>query len=159
VRSPGPARRRLRARRRHHRARRRRPGLRGSADSDPGGRGRDARDRSRSSKRVSVKRTIIFSDVHLSQAHPETDGDGLWMRYRRREFFLDREFATLVDHLLERFDGDAIELVFNGDLFDFDAPWVKDNKSSFDEFPLTDEGCAEHVKRIAADHGVWFDAV
>lgn len=104
-------------------------------------------------------RTVIVSDVHLSQAHPETDGDERWMRYRRREFHPDADFARLVDLLLAQHGGDRIELVFNGDVLDYDAPWVKDGKSSFDEFPLTEQGCAEHTARLLADHPVWFDAV
>lgn len=106
----------------------------------------------------SVRRTVVVSDVHLSQAHPETDGDLLWMRYRRRDLHPDQDFATLVDRLLALYPDDEIELAFNGDVLDYDAPWVKDGKSSFDEFPLTEQGCAEHTERLLADHPIWFDA-
>lgn len=104
------------------------------------------------------RRIVVLSDVHLSQTHPETDGDELWMRYRRRAFQPDPDFAKLVDVLLAQHGGDAIELVFNGDVLDYDAPWVKDGKSSFDEFPLTESGCAEQTARLLADHPLWFDA-
>ncbi len=77
------------------------------------------------------RHTVIVSDVHLSQAHPEDAADPLWMRYRKREFHPDTDFASLVDHLLAEHGNDAIELVFNGDVLDFDAPWVKDGTSSF----------------------------
>src|SRR4051812_9839812 len=76
------------------------------------------------------RRVVVLSDVHLSQTHPDDDGDELWMRYRRRAFQPDRDFATLIDRLLEAHGGDALELVFNGDVLDYDAPWVKDGKSS-----------------------------
>jgi UDP-2,3-diacylglucosamine pyrophosphatase LpxH len=109
-------------------------------------------------RRTGRRHTAIVSDVHLSQTHPDDPRDPLWMRYRRAEFHPDRDFASLVDHLLAERGADAIELVYNGDVFDFDAPWVKDGTSSFEEFPLTDEGCAEHVRRIIADHPVWFRA-
>ena len=102
------------------------------------------------------RRIVVLSDVHLSQTHPEGDGDPMWMRYRRREFQPDHDFARLVDLLLATHGDDAIELVFNGDVLDYDAPWVKDGKSSFDEFPLTEQGCADHTARILADHPVWF---
>lgn len=105
-----------------------------------------------------VQRTVVVSDVHLSQAHPETDGDERWMRYRRRDKHPDGDFARLVDLLLERYRDDHIELVFNGDVLDYDAPWVKDGRSSFDEFPLTEDGCAEHTERLVQDHPVWFEA-
>ena len=110
------------------------------------------------SSRRGRRHTVIVSDVHLSQAHPDDTTDPLWMRYRRSEFHPDRDFASLVDHLMSRHGDDAIEVVFNGDVLDFDAPWVKDGTSSFEEFPLTDAGCAEHVRRIIADHPIWFRA-
>src|SRR5437667_5429724 len=81
------------------------------------------------------------------------------MLYRTRSSHPDGEFGALVDRLLDEHDGDAIELVFNGDLLDFDAPWVKDGVASFDEFPLTDEGCGAQAERIAADHSKFFEAV
>ncbi|MFT3775573.1 MAG: metallophosphoesterase [Minicystis sp.] len=104
------------------------------------------------------RHTVVLSDVHLSQAHPEDPRDPLWMRYRRAEHHPDGEFAALVDHLLETRGEDAIEIVYNGDVFDFDAPWVKDGTSSFDEFPLDEAHCAEHIRRIIADHPAWFRA-
>ena len=106
------------------------------------------------------RHTLILSDVHLSQAHPEDPADPLWMRYRRREHHPDSDFAAMVDHLLATTtDDDAIELVFNGDVLDFDAPWVKDGQSSFDELPSTEAGCLVQVKLLLADHVVWFSAV
>jgi hypothetical protein len=80
------------------------------------------------------------------------------MRYRRRDHHPDRDLAALVDHLLATRGGDSIELVWNGDVFDFDAPWVKDGHSSFDEFPLDEAGCTEHFRRILADHPGWLSA-
>jgi UDP-2,3-diacylglucosamine pyrophosphatase LpxH len=112
---------------------------------------------------VRRKHTAVLSDVHLSQAHPVDPDDPLWMRYRRAEYHPDAELSALVDRLLEERgrEGteDDLELVFNGDLFDFDAPWVKDGRSTSDEFPLTGEGCAAQVLRIMADHPGWFRAV
>ena len=108
---------------------------------------------------VGRRHTVIVSDVHLSQAHPDDALDPLWMRYRRSEFHPDADFASLVDYLLAQHGQDAIEIVFNGDVFDFDAPWVKGGTSSFEEFPLTDAGCAEHARRLIADHPAWFRAV
>lgn len=104
------------------------------------------------------KHTLVLSDVHLSQAHPDDPTDPSWMRYRTAAHHPDAEFAALVDHLLERHE-DPIEIVFNGDVFDFDAPWVKDGTSSFDELPPTNEGCAEQARLILADHRTFFAAV
>ena len=104
------------------------------------------------------RHTVILSDVHLSQAHPEDPSDPLWMRYRRRDHHPDDDFAALVDHLLATRGGDAIEMVWNGDVFDFDAPWVKDGQSSFDEPAPDDAGSTDQVRRILEDHPVWVRA-
>jgi len=105
----------------------------------------------------SRKHTIVVSDIHLSQAHPD-DGDPLWMRYRRREFHPDSDFAALVDHLLVEHRDDAIEVVFNGDLFDFDAPKVVGHETTFDEWPPDEAGCTQQVHAILQDHEIWFRA-
>jgi Calcineurin-like phosphoesterase len=106
----------------------------------------------------SRRHTVVLSDVHLSQAHPEDPSDPLWMRYRRRAYHPDEDLLALVDHLLATRGEEAIELVWNGDVFDFDAPWVKGGESSFDEFPSDEAGCAAHLARILADHPVWMRA-
>ena len=102
--------------------------------------------------------TIVLSDVHLSQAHPQDDDDPYWMRYRRRDYHPDADFEDLVGTLLEACAGEPIEVVFNGDILDFDAPLVKDGKSTFDEFSLDDAGCADQLRRIVADHPRFFGA-
>ena len=104
------------------------------------------------------RHTIVLSDVHLSQAHPHDDDDPYWMRYRRRDYHPDADFEDLVGKLLEACAGEPIEVVFNGDVIDFDAPLVKDGKSTFDEFSLDDAGCADQLRRIVADHPRFFGA-
>ena len=104
------------------------------------------------------RHTIVLSDVHLSQAHPHDDDDPYWMRYRRRDYHPDADFEDLVGTLLEACAGEPIEVVFNGDVLDFDAPLVKDGKSTFDEFSLDDAGCADQLRRIVADHPRFFGA-
>lgn len=108
------------------------------------------------------RHTVVISDVHLSQAHPDDDTDPDWMRYRRRAHHPDGDFATLCDELLSSCpdpDSDRIELCFDGDVLDFDAPWVKDGDSSFDEFRTDERGCRDQAERIVADHPVWFESV
>ncbi len=108
--------------------------------------------------RAQRRHTVILSDVHLSQAHPEDPSDPLWMRYRRRDHHPDGDLEALVDHLLATRGGDAIEMVWNGDVFDFDAPWVKGGQSSFDEVPPDEAGSTDQVRRILADHPGWVRA-
>jgi UDP-2,3-diacylglucosamine pyrophosphatase LpxH len=104
------------------------------------------------------RHTVVLSDVHLSQAHPHDEADPFWMRYRRSEYHPDADFEGFVASLLEACKGEPIEVVFNGDVLDFDAPLVKGGTSTFDEFPLDDAGCAEQLRRIVADHPRFFGA-
>lgn len=106
-----------------------------------------------------AKHTIVVSDVHLSQTHDPEPDDALWMRYRASDCHPDADFVAFVDRILEACEGGAIELVFNGDVLDFDAPLAKNGKSTFEEYPLDDAGCAAHVRRICADHPGFTGAV
>jgi UDP-2,3-diacylglucosamine pyrophosphatase LpxH len=105
------------------------------------------------------RHTIIVSDVHLSQAHTDDDNDPYWMRYRRSMFHPDQEVMCLVDRLLAQCDGEGIEFVCNGDVFDFDAPLVADGEHAELEYPTDEPGCAAHIRRILRDHPVFVDAL
>ncbi len=80
------------------------------------------------------------------------------MRYRRAEHHPDGDYASLLDHVIARFGGAGLLIVWNGDVLDFDAPWVKDGASSDDEFPLDDAGTGAQAARILADHPRWIAA-
>ena len=62
--------------------------------------------------------TIVFSDFHMS---PAAEEDGVWMRYRNRRFFVDSEYAELVDEILAQLGDAPFEVVFNGDMFELDG--------------------------------------
>lgn len=68
------------------------------------------------------RQTLVFSDFHLSPASPDHPH---WMRYRNRRFFVDDDYAALVDRLLGELDAaalpPALEVVFNGDMFELDG--------------------------------------
>lgn len=68
------------------------------------------------------RQTLVFSDFHMAPASPDHPH---WMRYRNRRFFVDRDFAALVDRLLTELDAapepPALEVVFNGDMFELDG--------------------------------------
>jgi UDP-2,3-diacylglucosamine pyrophosphatase LpxH len=98
------------------------------------------------------RHTVVVSDVHLSQAHPHDESDPLWMRYRRSDYHPDADFEAFVTRLLDRCGDEPVELVFNGDVFDFDAPVVANGTSVFDEYPLDDAGCSAQIQRILDDH-------
>jgi UDP-2,3-diacylglucosamine pyrophosphatase LpxH len=104
-----------------------------------------------------MKHTLVISDVHLCEA---VHSDGPWMRWRQRPYFPDAEFVGLVDHLLVRLPpGERAELVFNGDLFDFDAGRVIDGRAVFEDLPRTEPVARELIERILDDHPGYVDAV
>ena len=105
------------------------------------------------------RHTVVLSDVHLSQAHPKDDADPFWMRYRRSDYHPDADFEAFIASLLDTCGGEPIEVVFNGDVLDFDAPLVRNGTSTFDEFPLDDAGCTGQLQRIVEDHPRFFRAV
>jgi len=95
--------------------------------------------------------------VHLAEAH---DGDGAWMRYLHREFFPDDDFRNFVDRLLHGLGpGDELDLVFGGDLFEFEGPRVVDREIQFDDRPRTEDNALETLDRIVADHPTFFRAI
>lgn len=98
-----------------------------------------------------MQHTVVISDAHLCEGVP---GDDLWLRWRQRPYFPDAEFAELIDTLLARTTPgeDSIELVFNGDLFDFDAGRVIDGVARFEDLPRTEPVAMEQIDRILDDH-------
>lgn len=82
--------------------------------------------------------TIILSDLHLTEAHEPSRRRPLWMAYKRREHFIDEDFARLLEHAVEGADG-PVELVLNGDIFDFDC---------VTQLPATPEGRVDWLARL-----------
>src|SRR5262245_59883412 len=64
--------------------------------------------------------TVIVSDMHLSAAASPDPKRPLWMAYKRSEFFIDDDFARFLAHV-EAAAPAPIELILNGDIFDFDS--------------------------------------
>jgi UDP-2,3-diacylglucosamine pyrophosphatase LpxH len=96
-----------------------------------------------------VNNTVVISDVHLSESVP---GDDLWMRYRQRRFSPDEELGELFDHLAIATRGQALTLVFNGDVFDFDAPSIDGETIKKDSPPPTEAEAADVLERILRDN-------
>ena len=65
--------------------------------------------------------TAIISDLHLCEAEPIHPKYPLWKKFKTREFFFDDEFEDFLKLILTKSNGEAIELVLNGDIFDFDS--------------------------------------
>ena len=68
------------------------------------------------------RHTFVVSDIHLSDAEPFDPSRPLWKRFKGRDHFVDDDLARCFEHLLSLARGDGeIELVLNGDIFDFDS--------------------------------------
>ncbi len=104
-----------------------------------------------------VRHTIVISDVHLSEAEP---GEAAWLRYRQRRFFPDEALVRLRQIIAHRLGvGDRLEMVFDGDVFEFEAPRVIDGKSRFTDAPRSEEEAVEMMARVMRDHEIFFRAV
>ncbi|OUR96820.1 hypothetical protein A9Q84_10805 [Halobacteriovorax marinus] len=64
--------------------------------------------------------TIVISDLHLSDAEPIHENNPLWKKFRRKEYFIDKDVAAFLEKLDAELEA-PIELVLNGDIFDFDS--------------------------------------
>jgi UDP-2,3-diacylglucosamine pyrophosphatase LpxH len=101
---------------------------------------------------------VVVSDVHLCEGLPDA---GPWMRWRQKTLFPDEEFIALVDALLGSLDSDkdSLELVFNGDLFDFDAGRVIEGDVRFEDLPRTEAVAVELLERVLNDHTGYVQAL
>ncbi|MCB0407081.1 MAG: hypothetical protein KDD34_02690, partial [Bdellovibrionales bacterium] len=68
-----------------------------------------------------AKYTAIVSDLHLCEEEPVNLRYPLWKKYKTREFFFDEEFKEFLGFIHKQTAGEPIELILNGDIFDFDS--------------------------------------
>lgn len=78
-----------------------------------------------------AKYTAIVSDLHLCEEEPVRRRHHLWKRYKTREFFFDHEFAAFLEEIEKMSQGEAIELIMNGDIFDFDSAMSRPEHPTF----------------------------
>ncbi len=64
--------------------------------------------------------TVIVSDLHLTEVEDPDPARPLWMRYKHRDLIIDGCFERFLQHQREQTEGE-VELILNGDIFDFDA--------------------------------------
>lgn len=75
--------------------------------------------------------TAIVSDLHLCEAEPINPRFPLWKKFKTREFFFDEDFADFLQTLEEKSGGEPVELILNGDIFDFDSVLALPEKPTF----------------------------
>ncbi len=115
----------------------------------------------------SLKTTIILSDLHLCEAEPINPKRPSWKKYKTAEFFFDQEFEALLLHIEQSFKGQNLELILNGDIFDFDSvtslpenptfrvSWLEKKRGLFPE----EDKSEFKIKKILEDHPKFVQAL
>jgi UDP-2,3-diacylglucosamine pyrophosphatase LpxH len=111
--------------------------------------------------------TAIISDLHLCEAEPVNPRFPLWKKYKTREFFFDDAFDEFVHHISAMADGGEIELVLNGDIFDFDSvlaipddpPFRVSMVERLRGLDPEEEKSVFKLDRILSDHPRWLEAL
>ncbi len=110
--------------------------------------------------------TFVVSDMHLSEAGTPDPNRPLWMAYKRREFFIDDDFVAFLDFIETSARG-PVELVLNGDIFDFDnilelpeeSEHPIDRLSRLRGLPSEEWMSQFKMQVIIRDHPHWFEAL
>ncbi|MDD4976183.1 MAG: metallophosphoesterase [Bacteriovorax sp.] len=74
--------------------------------------------------------TIVVSDLHLADAEPPHPKKPLWKRFKGKDLFIDGTFKLFLEKIQKIVPG-PIELIFNGDVFDFDSVMTLPAKPEF----------------------------
>lgn len=111
--------------------------------------------------------TAIVSDLHLCEAEPFNPQFPLWKKYKTREFFFDEQFRFFLEHIDKQAGGEKIELILNGDIFDFDSvmyrpphpayriSWIEKRRGLEPE----EEKSIDKIRIILEDHDEWAQAL
>lgn len=65
--------------------------------------------------------TAIISDLHLCEAQPLNAKYPLWKKFKTSEFFFDKDFVNFLEEIEAKAFPEPVELILNGDIFDFDS--------------------------------------
>lgn len=111
--------------------------------------------------------TAIVSDLHLCEEEPVNAKYPLWKKYKTRQFFFDTDFKEFLSLIERKAAGQTVELILNGDIFDFDSvaglpedppykvSWVEQKRG----LHPAEEKSQFKIKKILRDHTVWVDAL
>ena len=107
--------------------------------------------------------TAIISDLHLCEAQEPDPKYPLWKKYKTREFFFDEEFKNFLQHIQDKANGQKIELILNGDIFDFDSCMAFPENAPY-KISMIERRCgllpqeaksSYKIRKILEDHEVW----
>lgn len=113
---------------------------------------------------VKAKYTAVISDLHLCEAEPVNPHFPLWKKFKTREFFFDDVFGDFLKEIEKKAEGNPVELILNGDIFDFDSvtslpvdppyriKWIEKKRGLFPR----PERSEYKVERILHDHTEFF---
>ena len=108
--------------------------------------------------------TVVVSDLHLTEAELPDPSRPLWKRYKHRDLFIDESFERMLAHICEETEG-PVELVFNGDTFDFDIVSAVPNNlpvnlaEQLRGLNSEEEKSRYKIWRILDHHPVWVEAI
>lgn len=111
--------------------------------------------------------TAIISDLHLTEEQPVHPKYPLWKKYKTKQFFFDVELCEFFQNIQAQAQGEKVELVLNGDIFDFDSvvtvPDLPTFRVSWIEKKRGLEPKAEKskfkIQKILSDHGVFVEGL
>lgn len=111
--------------------------------------------------------TAVVSDLHLCEAEAPNPRHPLWKKFKSREFFFDEEFAMFIDYIQKEAGEHRVELVLNGDIFDFDSVTTSPQAPTFKVSWLESrrgldserEKSIYKIEVILRDHPVWVEAI
>jgi UDP-2,3-diacylglucosamine pyrophosphatase LpxH len=115
--------------------------------------------------------TAIISDLHLSDAEPSRPKykvrNKLWKKFKTKDFFIDQALVEFLDEIQQKANHTPIELVLNGDIFDFDSVmalpenpifklhWIETRRGLFPK----EERSLFKVSVIIEEHAVFMDGL
>lgn len=74
---------------------------------------------------MSLLYTAIISDLHLTDPEPPRhrvkSRHPLWKKFKTKEFYIDDALVNFVEYIQTQAKGNKVELILNGDIFDFDS--------------------------------------
>ncbi|MBY0385841.1 metallophosphoesterase, partial [bacterium] len=111
--------------------------------------------------------TAVVSDLHLCEAEPKNERHPLWKKFKSKEFFFDDEFEVFLKYIDEQAQGREVELILNGDIFDFDSvttypaspgyhvSWLESRRG----LDAEKEKSIYKIEVILRDHPLWVQAL
>lgn len=119
--------------------------------------------------------SLILSDLHLCEEEPVNPEVPLWKKYKTKELFFDEEFNKLLSWAEKTAINDAatkniepsLELILNGDVFDFDSitalpkdppyrvTWLEKERGLFPE----EAKSSFKIRKVIEDHSVFFSSL